>query len=231
MPLPLVLASIAGSVGSALIQSGAAKRAAKRQAQAAEDAVARRRALTERAVGSENAFLNRSLDFLDPQIGAGATSRMALLDLLGLNGATAANTALAEFQASPSFKFRRDQGAEAVDRSAAARGLLRSGGTLKALAQFGQNLAANEFDARANRLFNFVQSGDIAARTGAQLTQNTGGRITNALLGLGGAESAAIQNAAAIGARGTLGSAQAIGSNVNNLLALAAKNPKAFGLK
>jgi hypothetical protein len=54
-------------------------------------------------------------------------------------------------QNDPGFKFRMQQGSDALERSAAARGGLLSGGTAKALADYNQNAASNEYQNVYNR--------------------------------------------------------------------------------
>jgi hypothetical protein len=51
-----------------------------------------------------------------------------------------------ELAANPSYQFRLRGGQQAIDRSAAARGMLRTGGTLKDLAEYGQNFASQEYE-------------------------------------------------------------------------------------
>lgn len=53
---------------------------------------------------------------------------------------------MAEFQADPGYNFRMAEGLKGLERSAAARGLLQSGGTLKGIQQYGQNLASSEYE-------------------------------------------------------------------------------------
>jgi hypothetical protein len=53
---------------------------------------------------------------------------------------------MAQFQADPGYQFRMSEGMKALERSAAARGLLQSGGTLKGIQQYGQNLASSEYE-------------------------------------------------------------------------------------
>jgi len=60
----------------------------------------------------------------------------------------------AALKADPSFQFRLDQGRKALEQSAAGRGLLRSGGTLKDLVDYGQNFATQEYANVYNRKFN-----------------------------------------------------------------------------
>jgi len=58
------------------------------------------------------------------------------------------------FQADPGYGFRLSEGLKALERSAAARGGLLSGGTGKALTRFGQDMASQEFQNAYGRAFN-----------------------------------------------------------------------------
>ncbi len=58
-----------------------------------------------------------------------------------------------EFQQSPGYQFARDQGLQAIQRSAAARGTLLTGGTLKALDQYGTGVANQDYNNYFNRAY------------------------------------------------------------------------------
>ena len=73
-----------------------------------------------------------------------------------------------DFKADPGYGFRMKEGMQALDRSAAARGGLLSGATLKGAERYGQDLASLEYQNAYNRY------------TGNQATQR------NALAGLTG---------------------------------------------
>jgi hypothetical protein len=45
----------------------------------------------------------------------------------------------------PSYQFRMDQGRKALEQSAAGKGVLRTGGTLKDILAYGQNMASQEY--------------------------------------------------------------------------------------
>jgi hypothetical protein len=99
---------------------------------------------------------------------AGMQATTGATDLLGLNGPDAATAARANFQTSPGYQFSMDQGLRAVDAGAAAKGMLRSGATLKAEQTFGTGLADQEFSNYYNRLFQLSTLGEnAAAKTGA----------------------------------------------------------------
>jgi len=51
----------------------------------------------------------------------------------------------------PSYRFRFEQGQKALETSAAARGTLLTGGTAKALEEFGQQFASTEYQNLYNR--------------------------------------------------------------------------------
>jgi len=56
-----------------------------------------------------------------------------------------------KFQADPGYAFRLKEGQKALERSAAARGGLLSGGTGKALQRFGQEFGSQEYTNAFNR--------------------------------------------------------------------------------
>jgi hypothetical protein len=61
---------------------------------------------------------------------------------------------LADFQRDPGYQFRMDQGSNALQSSAAARGGLLNGGSLKALDRYGQDYASGEYSNAYNRFNN-----------------------------------------------------------------------------
>lgn len=58
---------------------------------------------------------------------------------------------MADYEADPGYQFRLSEGMKALDRSAAARGGLLSGATLKGAQRFGQGLASDEYQNAFNR--------------------------------------------------------------------------------
>ena len=83
------------------------------------------------------------------------------------------NFKMSDFQKDPGYQFRMDEGVRALENSAAAKGSLNSGATLRALTEFGQNLASNEYnnaynrfnadrDQRYNKLANLAGAGQTA---------------------------------------------------------------------
>lgn len=81
-------------------------------------------------------------------VNSGNAANTAQADLLGLNGAAGSARSGPAFQNylnSTGYNFQQDQGTRAITGSAAARGLLGSGATAKALTSYGQGLAGQSF--------------------------------------------------------------------------------------
>lgn len=58
----------------------------------------------------------------------------------------------------PGYQFRLDQGTQALQQSAAARGTLNTGGTLQDLVNYGQNYASSEYGNAYNRALGTYQT-------------------------------------------------------------------------
>lgn len=78
--------------------------------------------------------------------------------LMGLGGESP-EAQLAALMNSPGYQFRLDQGNQAINRSAAAKGMLGSGNTLAELARYGQGYASNEYGNRLSQLGNLSTQG------------------------------------------------------------------------
>lgn len=103
-----------------------------------------------------------------------------------------------DFQQDPGYAFRMSEGLKALDRQAAARGGLISGGALKASQRYGQDLASQEYmnafnryqTNRANQL-NPLQSlmgaGQTAANTLGTAGQDYANQAGEAYMGAGNA--------------------------------------------
>lgn len=87
---------------------------------------------------------NRATGFLQPWATQGGAAFTQMGNMLGLNGGPAQNEGFNNYMSSTGYQFLLDSGSKAITGSAAAKGLTRSGSTMKALAGFGQNLAATK---------------------------------------------------------------------------------------
>lgn len=96
------------------------------------------------------------------------------------------------FFASPDFNFRMDQGTQALERSAAARGGLVSGNTGAALQDFGQGLASEEYGNFYNRLASLAGLGQTGVNTATTAGMNTANNISGALTDAGNARASGV---------------------------------------
>lgn len=115
--------------------------------------------------------------------------------LLGLGGnPAAAEAAFDQFRDSTGYQFRLGQGISAIEQSAATRGLLSSGSTLKGLTEYGQGLASSEFQ-------NYLQALSGAEGTGLSAAYNVASQGQ-----AGGVQAAQYTRAGASDVMGGLGS-------------------------
>jgi len=158
--MSFITAAIIG--GSALVGAYATNKAAKTQANAAE-----------RGIQAQEAALNRQIELNEPFRQAGLASQNRLMTLLGIQspaataeGATsefvtdpnspdfgkyARDFRMSDFEADPGYAFRLSEGVKALDRSAAARGGLLSGATLKGSQKYGQEMGSQEYQRAYDR--------------------------------------------------------------------------------
>jgi hypothetical protein len=196
------------TVGSSLIGAKASRDASSQQQQAASQASDVQRDIFERQVELQEPFRE-----------AGLKGQNRLMELLGLSGDVNApgygKYATAEFgadkfKADPSYAFRMSEGMKALERSAAARGGLLSGATLKGIQRYGQDLASTEFQNAFNR-FQAERAGTLnpfqALAGTAQSSANVLGQQAGALGQQLGSNIIGAGNAQAAG---TIGQANAI---------------------
>ena len=86
--------------------------------------------------------------------------------------AAAQKAAQANFQTSPGYQFRLQQGVNALNRSGAASGMSLSGSQAQALTNYGQNAASAEYGNYVSGLSSLASGGLSATGTGNQLYAN-----------------------------------------------------------
>lgn len=140
------------TAGANLIGGAMGSRASKKAAQAQERA-------TDAALALKREMYEKDIELQEPFRQAGIAGQNELMRLLGIGGdATRAGYGelarpfgMEQFQVEPGYGFRLSEGMKALDRTAAARGGLLSGATLKGAQRFGQNLASEEWQNAFNR--------------------------------------------------------------------------------
>ncbi len=125
---------------------------------ASKQAKAEKRAAAVQAAAAQQARAD-----LQPFRETGGNALARLADSLGLTTPEAQQAAFDAFQTTPGYQFQLNQGIDAIDRSAAARGGLFSGNTLRAAQEYGQGLASTEFGNYLAYLGELSRSGQSAA--------------------------------------------------------------------
>ena len=151
MPNPM-LAVAGGSAASSVIGGAMKGRAAKRAANAQVQSAAEASRL-QREMFAEQTRLQ------EPFRQGGITGQNRIMELLGIGGDAAAGDygrygrdfAMSDYEADPGYAFRLSEGNKALERSAAARGMVMSGQMFKGAQRFGQDLASQEYQNAFNR--------------------------------------------------------------------------------
>lgn len=164
-----LIPAAASLLGSSMSAS-AAKSASQTSSEAADRATALQQRMYEESIARQQPFL---------QTGTEAFNRLAALQR---GGPGAAQQFL---QMDPGYQFRLSEGMKALDRQAAARGGLISGGALKAAQRYGQDLGSQEFGAAYNRLASMANVGPQAAGVMSNLGQQYGQQAGNIMMGQG----------------------------------------------
>lgn len=237
--------SAAGSLGSASIQSNAAKNAQSIEQQQQQQALAFEKGQYDTTQAQEQPFI---------QAGQGAVNNLS--NLLKVPGQGLLTPWTQQFQAPtiedaeqmPGYKFALQQGEQALQNSAAARGGLLSSGTAKNLNNYAQNAAQTDYQNVYNnsqqqyqeaynafqqnqqntygRLSGLAGIGQQAVGTAAQSGLGTAGQISNLALQGGQQQAQQVNNAAAAQGAGVAGATNAATTGLSNLSELLAyQNP------
>lgn len=196
-------------LGSSLVGGFLQNRSASRQARAGESAadagIAEQRA-------ARLAFEERTQPFLDIGLNAGGL----LTDFLN-------NPMAGLDEINPIISFLREQGFEGIEESAAARGRLGAGDTLKDLVRFDVGLTSTVVpqlqQQRFNQLFNVTGLGANAAVGQGNAALSTASNISNLFSNRGQATQQGIQ-----------GQTNALTGFLSNLSGVAGAFPGLFGM-
>jgi hypothetical protein len=208
---------MAGWVAAAVVGSAAVGYLGSQKASQAQQSAA------SQATDAQGAMFERQVELQEPFRQAGLKGQNRLLEYLGLDGDKAAagygKYATAEFtpekfQTDPGYAFRMSEGMKALERSAAARGGLLSGATLRGTQRYGQDLASQEYQNAFNR-YQAERTGTLnpyqALAGVAQSSANTLGQQAGAY---GNAMASNIIGSGNAQASGYIGGANAIAGGV-----------------
>lgn len=183
-------------LGAGLLGAAASKSAAKTQAGAAQQAADVQRSQFEQTRADQAPYREAGYNAL------------ANLQRTAGNVPGAFKFGMDQFQQDPGYGFRLSEGQKALDRQAAARGGLISGGALKAATRYGQDMGSQEYTnafnraltgyntdvARENQLYNrqaaLAGIGQTSTNLVGQAGQNYATNVGNLMTGAGAANAA-----------------------------------------
>jgi len=249
---------VAASIGgAALIGAYSSSRASSAQQQSAGEATQAQREIANEQTALQREQYLKQLELNEPFRQAGLTgTNMLLAQLQGPNASAKfggvpgydpasamRNFGQGDFQADPGYAFRLSEGMKALDRTAASRGGLLSGATLKGAQRYGSDLASQEYQNAFNRYqanrglqaqeygnaFNRFQTertntlaplqslagvGQSATQQAQQASQNYATGAANTLGAFGAGQASNIIGAGNARASGYVGGANAISSGL-----------------
>ena len=212
MPWSFIIPAAASLIGGSM-QSSAAKSAAASTAAATDQATQLQREM----------FQQQRQDQM-PWMEAGKTALNALIPM----ATNYQKFGMDQFQQDPGYAFRLAEGQKALDRQAAARGGLISGGALKAATRYGQDMGSQEY----TNAFNRYQTERNAQLNPLQSLAGVGQTATNQL-GAAGQNYAsnvgnALMNQGANAGNARMASANAYGSALSGIGSAYGKSPVSF---
>lgn len=108
-----------------------------------------------------------------PYQAAGTQAENTLASLYGNNGTAQQTAAQQGFQNSPGYQFALNQGLNAINADAAAKGQTLSGNTMEGINNYAQGTASQQYNNYVNQLQNLA-SGGLSAAGGAGTAQLAG---------------------------------------------------------
>jgi len=225
---------------------------ANKSAGAAQSAADTAAASSDRSAELQRQMFDEQKALQEPYRQAGLTGQNRLMELMGLGGNAGAagygkysrDFGMQDFQQDPGYAFRLSEGLKGLDRSAAARGGLISGGAMKAATQYGQEMGSQEYQNAFNRfqagratqgqeygnafnrfqtnrtnmlqpLGNLMASGQSAASNQGAAAGSYGSSGANLMTGAGQAMAGGITGAGQATAAGQMGNANTISNAIN----------------
>lgn len=195
---------VAGAVvvGS-VISADAAGDAADAQSAAAGQSAATQKAISDQQIALQREQFDRQVALQEPwrQAGINALTRMQAGEF---EQPDAFKFEAKDYTADPGYAFRLSEGQKALDRQAAARGGLISGGALKAATRYGQEMGSQEFQNAYNRALTGYNANVARSDTGY-----------NRLAALAGVGQTSTQQLGAAGQAMTAGMTGSLGNYAN----------------
>lgn len=155
---------MSGFIAGSVIGTAGSTSAARTQSKAVD-----------RATEAQERMFEKQLELQEPFRKVGVNALPELVEASKYTPFT-----MEQFQADPGYAFRLQEGLKALDRSAAARGGLLSGATLKGAQRYGQELGSQEFTNAFNRYQLERQARLNPLQSLAGMSQTAANTLTNA---------------------------------------------------
>jgi len=195
-------------LGSALLGAAASKSASKTQSQAATQAADVQKQVADQQTALQREMFQQQQQNQAPWLAAGQTALNALTPL----ATNYQKFGMDQFQQDPGYAFRLSEGMKALDRTAAARGGLLSGATLKGAERYGQDMASQEYTNAFNRYQTERNAQLNPLQSLAGVGQTATGALTNAAQQFGAQTGQNLQDIGTARASGYLGGSNALSS-------------------
>ena len=193
---------VSGITGGDLLSAGVNILGGVLGSKASKNAANTQAASAQQAADLQKEMYYKNIELQKPFRAAGLSAQNKLLDYMGLapgaGGKYTKDFSMADFQQDPGYAFRIAEGMKALDRTAASRGGLLSGATLRGATRYGQDMASQEYTNAFNRyqtnranqlnpLQSLMGSGQTAANQVGAAGQNYANQAGDAYMGAGNA--------------------------------------------
>jgi len=226
-------------IGGGLSYMGS-QNAANAQREAAAQSAAVQKEMADKSIAAQREMFDIGRTDLQPYREGGVTAQNQLMQLFGLGGDTtganygkyAQDFSMPEFTGDPGYQFRLKSGMDALNRSAAARGMGISGANIKGATEYGQNFGSNEYNNAYNRalstfqtnrsnqldpLYKLYTGGQASAANSAAAASNLGSNLGTTYSNLGANLGKTATDAGAAAAGGYIAGGNAINQTIGNL--------------
>ena len=223
---PGIDAATWATVIAAMAGAGMSMYTGQQQAAAAEKAAGLQATAAEKARALQEKMYDETRNDLAPWRAAGETA-LDQLNTFDTNNPNFQFNTTPGTEIDPSYSFRLKEGMSALQNSAAARGNLLSGNTMKGISDYGQESASQEYNnafnryqtqrgTKLNRLQSLAGVGQTAVQQSQQAGQNYASGAGNAMVGGANAQAQGITDSAAASGMGWMGVTNSMMGGLNN---------------
>jgi hypothetical protein len=183
---------IGAAIGGAVVTGAASIFGAKKTADAQKDAA-------KKASKQQEKQYQQARTDLAPYRETGNSALYSLADMYGLptpsnpqGGQAFSESSLAAFRNSPDYQVAMKEGIGAFDKSAAANGMLLSGGQVREVTELGADIGSRYFGSYLDRLSSMARMGQSSAAGSADMSMAHGSNLAKTSMAAGEAKGAGI---------------------------------------